>query len=194
MKEIQIGKQVWLNENLNSDTFRNNDKIIEACTTETWNEAIKNKLPAYCHFNNESNNGLIFGKIYNWFAVIDPRDLAPEGYRIPTLNDWTELSGYVGKNVGTKLKHPDFWNGSAGSNELGFSALPGGFRGMFGNFMDVNKRSGWWSNSEFQQGDTKVWVVNLDSNQDIEAGNFRSFEILKADIRVFGYYVRCIKK
>jgi uncharacterized protein (TIGR02145 family) len=194
MKEIVIGKQIWLNENLNSDTFGNNDKLIEAESSEAWNEAVKNKLPAYCHFNNESENGLTYGKIYNWFAVIDHRNLAPEGFRIPTADDWTELANHIGTNVGTKLKHPDFWNGSAGNNELEFSALPGGSRGMFGNFMDLNKRTGWWSNSEFQPGDTKVWVVNLDSIQENGTANFRSFEILKADIRVAGYYVRCIKK
>lgn len=194
MKEIQIGKQIWLNENLNLSTFSNKDKIIEADTFESWNEAIKNKIPAYCHFNNDLIHGTTFGKIYNWYAVIDARNLAPEGYRIPTGSDWTELSNQIGQNVGAKLKHPDFWNGSAGNNELGFSALPGGFRGILGKFMDINKRSGWWSISEFQSGDTKAWVVNLDSNKDMESANFRSFEILKADIRVSGYYVRCIKK
>lgn len=192
MNEIKIGNQTWMSVNLSTETFQNGDKITLVTSVDEWNEAIKNKMPACCNYNNDEENGNLYGKIYNWFAVIDSRNLAPDGWCIPTEKDWVLFANTIGSNVANKIKSSNHWN-PLGSDEFGFSALPGGFRGAFGNFMDISKRTGWWSSSEFEPMSNKAWFVNLDSMTENEASNIKSFEILKADVRMSGYYVRCLK-
>ena len=104
-KAIVIGNQTWMAENLNVITFRNGDTIQEVRTIEEWKAAGKQKKPAWCYNNNDSSNGSIYGKLYNFYAVSDPRGLAPNGWQIPTGNDWFELSDFLGdkKNAGSKL-------------------------------------------------------------------------------------------
>lgn len=196
MNDVKIGNQVWMGQNLNNEIFQNGEKILKVATADEWMSALQNKMPACCDYQDDKSNGEIYGKIYNWFAVVDPRNIAPLDWYVPTVKDWEILVESIGlKNlVGKSLKHPDYWGDSAGVNEYGFSALPGGFRGSFGSSMDINKRTGWWSTTEFEPLSNKAWVVNLDSNLDTENLSFRSFEILKADVRMNGYYVRCLKK
>jgi uncharacterized protein (TIGR02145 family) len=195
MNEVKIGGQIWMGQNLNNEIFQNGEKILSVNTTDDWMAALQNKIPACCDYKDEKSNGEIYGKIYNWFAVVDPRNIALNEWRVPLVKDWEILVESIGlKNlIGKSLKHPDFWGDSAGSNEFGFSALPGGFRGSFGSSMDINKRTGWWSATEWQPLSNKAWVVNLDSNVDTENLSFKSFEILKADVRMNGYYLRCLK-
>jgi uncharacterized protein (TIGR02145 family) len=192
MTEIKIGNQIWMSHNLNIENFQNGEKITLIKSVNDWNDAIKNKIPACCDYNDDSRNGDLYGKIYNWFAINDSRLLAPLGWVIPTEKDWVLFSNTIGNNVGSKIKNSEFWD-SNGTDDFGFSALPAGFRGAFGNFMDISKRTGWWSSSEFQPMSNKAWFASLDNVKDGENPMLRSFEILKADIRMSGYYVRCVK-
>ena len=79
--EVAIDKYVWMETNLNVDKFRNGDPIPEARTEEDWLSAGKNGQPAWCYYE---NNGEKYGKLYNWYAVNDPRGLAPEGWHVPS--------------------------------------------------------------------------------------------------------------
>lgn len=88
---IQLGKQTWMKNNLSVVTFRNGDTIPEAKTDEEWNQARFVQRPAWCYVKNNSANDSIFGKLYNWYAVNDPRGLAPTGWHIPSDDEWTEL-------------------------------------------------------------------------------------------------------
>jgi len=103
---ITIGKQVWMSVNLNVDKFRNGDPIPEAKTDEAWESAWKNNQPAWCYYDNDPANGTKYGKLYNWYAVNDPRGLAPAGYHIPTDEEWTVLTDYLGGGgiAGEKMK------------------------------------------------------------------------------------------
>jgi uncharacterized protein (TIGR02145 family) len=147
--EVTIGKQVWMSENLNVDKFRNGDPIPEAKTDEEWKKAGENGQPAWCYYNNNPNNGDRYGKLYNWFAVNDPRGLAPEGYHIPTDAEWTLLTDHLGGTVGTQMKSTSGWldNGN-GTNESGFSGLPGGGRLFIGPFDGIGFIGYWWSSTE----------------------------------------------
>jgi uncharacterized protein (TIGR02145 family) len=78
-KEVKIGKQVWMYENLNVDKFRNGDPIPEVKTREEWLKAGENKQPAWCYFENDPANGKKIGKIYNFYAVTDSRGISPKG-------------------------------------------------------------------------------------------------------------------
>ncbi|MFZ9583254.1 MAG: fibrobacter succinogenes major paralogous domain-containing protein, partial [Crocinitomicaceae bacterium] len=103
---VTIGTQVWMTKNLNVSTFRNGDPIPEAKTDEEWKKAGENQQPAWCYYDNNPANGAKYGKFYNWYAVNDPRGLAPEGYHVPTDAGWTQLSDYLGGEdvAGKKMK------------------------------------------------------------------------------------------
>jgi uncharacterized protein (TIGR02145 family) len=88
----RIGDQTWMATNLNTDKFANGDQIPEAKSEKAWIEACTKKQPAWCYFENKSKNGKIYGKLYNWYAVNDPRGLAPKGWRIPTTEDVEKLN------------------------------------------------------------------------------------------------------
>jgi uncharacterized protein (TIGR02145 family) len=151
-KEVTIGKQVWMTENLNVDKFRNGHPIPQAKTDAEWKEAGKNKQPAWCYYDNDPTNGAKYGKLYNWFAVHDSRGLAPQGYHIPKESEWTKLTDYLGGEevAGGKMKSITGWNSpnTGASNTCGFSGLPGGLRKHDGRFEDVGKEGGWWSITE----------------------------------------------
>ena len=138
---ITIGTQVWMTKNLDVATFRNGDPIPQAKTNEEWEKAGENQQPAWCYYDNDPANGAKYGKLYNWYAVNDSRGLAPSGYHIPSDAEWTILTDFLGgeKVAGTKMKSTDFWadyegNSGNGTNESGFSGLPGGYRYFNGTF------------------------------------------------------------
>jgi uncharacterized protein (TIGR02145 family) len=103
---VTIGTQEWMTKNLDVSTFRNGDPIPEAKTNSEWEMASKNKQPAWCYYNNDPQYGEKYGKLYNWYAVTDPRGLAPVGYHIPSDEEWTVLINQLGGNspAGIKMK------------------------------------------------------------------------------------------
>ena len=92
---VTIGTQIWAVANLNVNTFRNGDSIPEARTPQEWVAAGEAGKPAWCYYNNDPANGLKYGKLYNWYAVNDPRELAPAGWTLPSDADWAELTHYL---------------------------------------------------------------------------------------------------
>jgi uncharacterized protein (TIGR02145 family) len=165
--EVTIGNQVWMTENLNVDKFRNGDPIPEAKTEEEWIIAGENGQPAWCYYNNNPENGDRYGKLYNWHAVNDSRSLAPEGWKIPSDEDWSILTDYLGEKrvAGDKMKSTDFWadnNGESGNgtNESGFSGLPGGTRYSNGTFSDFGSLGYWWSSTEGSTSDAWLRYLN----------------------------------
>lgn len=145
-----IGKQNWMTENLNVSTFKNGDAIMEAQTASDWAKAAAEEKPAWCYYMNDNGKDTITGKLYNWFAVTDPRGLAPEGWHVPTTHEFNVLIKFVGeKNGGTKIKSNSGWlyNGN-GTNESGFNAKPGGYRYDDGSFNAIGIGGGWWTSTE----------------------------------------------
>lgn len=192
-KEVVIGKQTWMAENLNVFTFRNGDTIREARTIDEWRAANKHKKPAWCYFNNDSSNGPKYGKLYNFYAVSDPRGLAPTSWQIPTGNDWFELSNFLSdkKNAGSKLKSTTGWrkNGN-GTNSTGFSGFPSGSRELSTintdeGFGSDSTRCIWWSSTITKSRDILVFTLYWNKSRFIPI-----WETSVTD----GYSVRCIKK
>ena len=112
---VTIGNQVWMTSNLDVDRFRNGDPIPQAKTAAEWRAASDNKQPAWCYYNNDPANGGIYGKLYNWYAVNDPRGLAPAGYHIPSSAELEQLKDFLGTGVlssgaGAKMKSSKGWN------------------------------------------------------------------------------------
>ncbi|MFN5318754.1 MAG: fibrobacter succinogenes major paralogous domain-containing protein [Bacteroidia bacterium] len=148
---VTIGTQVWMTKNLDVTIFRNGDPISQAKTNEEWEKAWKNEQPAWCYYDNDPKNGEKYGKLYNWYAVNDPRGLAPVGYHIPSDAEWGKLVDYLGgeEKAGAKMKSKTGWNEDGnGTNSSGFSGLPGGYRGYNGAFLNVGLYGNWWSSSE----------------------------------------------
>jgi uncharacterized protein (TIGR02145 family) len=161
---VTIGQQVWMSENLNVDKFRNGDPIPEVKTDDEWENAGNNEQPAWCYYNNDPANGDKYGKLYNWYAIRDPRGLAPEGWHVLRYEEWGVLVKYLGGDVtaGLKIKNPSGWTNvgelgtkiniksDQGTNETGFSGLPGGYR--FSGFHNIGAKVEWWSSTSTSKG------------------------------------------
>ncbi len=188
-KQVTIGKQVWMTENLNVDKFRNGDPIQEAKTDEEWEKASKNGQPVWCYYNNDPANGEEYGKLYNWYAVNDPRGLALEGWHVPSDEEWTTLYDFLGEeDIGTKMKSTSGWadnegESGNGTNESGFSGLPGGGRFSDGAFSLIGMYGSWWSSTE--NDSINAWYRVLGYNY---INLFRN-EYFKGD----GWSVRCLR-
>jgi uncharacterized protein (TIGR02145 family) len=148
---VRIGTQSWAIASLNVSTFRNGDSIPEARSNKDWVAAGESGKPAWCYYNNDPANGPKYGKLYNWFAVNDPRGLAPEGWTLSSDADWYQLTYSLGgeKAAGYKMKSKSGWSdGNNGSNEIGFIGLPGGYRVENGTFLNLGSIGIWWSSTE----------------------------------------------
>ncbi len=125
---IKIGPQTWMTENLNVTKFRNGDVILEAQTDELWIKAADQKVAAWCYYDNDPTQT----KLYNWYAVNDPRGLAPEGYHVPDEDDWNALVNHLGGETvaGPKLKFASSWGDSTSVvyAKNNFAAEPLGWR------------------------------------------------------------------
>jgi uncharacterized protein (TIGR02145 family) len=175
-----------MSENLNADKFRNGEPIPEAKTSDEWEAAGKNRQPAWCYYENDQENETPYGKLYNWYAVNDPRGLAPEGWRIPADAEWNRLINFLGgaQLAGYIMKSTWAWkDGGNGNNLSGFNGLPGGHRGSDGTFVFVDSVGFWWSSTE--DDTSNAWNrYLLYVNGNVPRGNFN-----KAD----GFSVRCLR-
>ena len=164
-KTVAIGNQVWMAENLDTETFRNGEAIPHAISTDDWVRAGKEGKPAWCWYGNKSERGNRYGRLYNWYAVADPRGLAPEGFHVATDAEWRLTTDYLGGEdaAGTKMKNPSGWVGKGnGTNESGFSALPGGCRNLYGEFEYEEKAGYWWTLTE--SDDELAWYRVMDQS------------------------------
>jgi uncharacterized protein (TIGR02145 family) len=188
---VKIGNQVWMSKNLDVDCFRNGDIIHEAKTFEQWRIAGKKKQPAWCYYDNDSVNRGKYGKLYNWYAVNDPRGLAPDGWHVPSDNEWSILIDFLGGNdiAGKKMKSRSGWSkisffkSGNGTNKSGFTGFPGGYRYNFGDYNYVGKIGNWWSSTESNADG--AWLRSLSGNY---GDTYRSY-YNKGN----GFSVRCLR-
>src|SRR5690606_4476627 len=155
---VQICNQMWLVENLNTAHYLNGDEIPQVTNPTEWANLTTG---AWCYYNNDSANGEVYGKLYNWYAINDPRGLAPEGWHIPTEEEWNNLEECLGGyNVaGGKLKKngTSHWASpnTSGSNSSGFTGLPGGTIDHLGEFYNESFVGYFWISAENTL--TNVW-------------------------------------
>jgi uncharacterized protein (TIGR02145 family) len=148
---VQIGDQLWMAENLRTSRFANGDLIPLVMENTAWAQL---STPAWCNFENNSAYDAIYGKLYNWFTVSDPRNICPEGWHVPTVEDYNILADFLGGNsvAGGKLKSASVWEtpNAGATNETGFTALPGGYRwGPDGTFTNLGTFAGFWTATPF---------------------------------------------
>ena len=149
IENIVIGTQTWALRNLDVTTYRNGDPIPEVTDIIQWGSLTTG---AWCWYANDSNYGPTYGKLYNWYAVNDPRGLAPIGYHVPSDAEWLTLVNYVGglSTAGGALKSVPLWNApnTGATNSSGFTCLAGGSRaGSGAPFNPVGSISAHWTST-----------------------------------------------
>ena len=186
-----IGTQVWMGENLDVCTYKNGDPIPEVTDPAEW---FKITTGAWCYYNNDPDLGKIYGKLYNWYAVNDPRGLAPDEWHIPTDSEWAVFTANLGgffsggklKSTGTIEDSSGLWKSPniGATNETGFSALPGGNRSYNGTFSSIGTKAYWWTSTKFYMGNN-AWSIFLSNNEN--SINSRDY------FANGGFSVRCLK-
>jgi uncharacterized protein (TIGR02145 family) len=186
-RTVKIGTQIWMAENLKTTKYRNGDPIPNVTDNPQW---ISLKTGALCLYKNDEANKATYGCLYNWFAVADTRSIAPIGWHVPTDAELTILIDLLGGQVaaGGKLKEAGtaHWSGpnTGATNSSGFTALPGGSRGVSdGAFGNINSICNCWSSTA--NNATNAFNRYMGHNY---AAAGRSYYDKK-----FGYSVRCIK-
>jgi len=165
---VQIGNQTWMAENLKVTHYRNGDEISNITNDGTWGSM---ETGAYGVYQNDPYYSYVYGNLYNWYSINDTRNIAPEGWHIPTDTELAELTYFLGDNPGGKLKesgheHWIYENDeitSEATNESEFTALPCGYRHEYsGEYFTQTARFFFWSSTENTQNE--VWVRELRFN------------------------------
>jgi uncharacterized protein (TIGR02145 family) len=192
----QIGTQVWMTENLRTSKYRNGESISNPTVAADWAAAT---IGAWCNYdNNAATYDSKYGKLYNWYAVNDKRNIAPTGWHVATDAEWTTLTDYVAAHYGTSnstakaLAATTDWGvfsqaGTIGANLTinnysGFSALPGGYRHYDGTFLYVGSNGFWRTSTDFT---SYAWNRALSSISSAISRGFNG--------KAVGYSVRCIR-
>ena len=161
-EDVTIGSQIWTRCNLSVTTYRNGDSIPQVTNPTQWTNLTTG---AWCYYNNDPLTEPLYGKLYNWYAVNDPRGLAIDGYHIPTDYEWSLLTNYLGGDTvaGGKMKQTGigYWNApnTDATNESGFTGLPGGTRYDIGSYSDIGDFGYWWSSTE--SNTNYAWIRDL---------------------------------
>jgi len=147
---VKIGTQVWMDENLKVTHYRNGNDIPNVTDGTGWSNLTTG---AYCNYDNNPNNANTYGRLYNWYAVIDNRNIAPTGWHVPSDADWQILIDYLGGYAfsGGKLKEAGTTHwispNTGATNESGFSALPAGYRYYNGSYFSLGGDAIFWSST-----------------------------------------------
>ena len=149
---LTICCQSWMTKNLDVATYRNGEPIPKVTDNAAWAALTTG---AYCYYNNDSATyAATYGKLYNWYAVNDPRGLAPEGWHIPTDFEWTTLENCLGGSVaGGAMKETGttHWTtpNTGATNISGWAGLGGGLRLYNGAFSgNLRYYGNWWSSTQ----------------------------------------------
>lgn len=199
---VTIGTQQWMEKNLDVVTYRDGTVIPQVTDATAWANLTTG---AWCYYDNNPDNGAIYGKLYNWYAVMGiataesatptsgeiavRKQLAPQGWHIPTNAEWTTLGTLLGGDAvaGGKMKTigTTRWTtpNTSATNESGFAGLPGGWRVTAGTFRHVGNYGIWWSATQY--------------NSSIAWGRYLSYSdgVLNSsgDDNRGGFSVRCLR-
>ena len=156
---IDIVGQCWMEENLKVEHYNNGDAIPTGLSDAVWAATHLDSTGAFAVYNNLAFHKVIYGLLYNHYAVKDPRGLCPTGWSAGTDTEWTDLRAYLGgvdeagaraKAIGTLSAGTGYWQdpNTGATNSSGFTALPGGLRSNLGNYAYKGYRAHFWSTNE----------------------------------------------
>jgi len=178
---VQIGDQCWFAENLLTEFYDNGDGILGDLSDEDWTATSDG---AQAIFDDSISNLNVYGRLYNFYAVLDERSLCPAGWHVPEDSSWDTLTeslggiDYAGLAMKSSADDLPSWDGD---NSSGFSGLPGGYRDLDGDYVSPSKGR-WWSSTVYGCG---AWHRDLFPNNDAL--------LLSSYCNRAGFSVRCIK-
>jgi uncharacterized protein (TIGR02145 family) len=189
-RSVDIGEQTWMAENLRAVHYRDGSEIPKVTDLYTWTDLTTG---GFCYYDNDSLNKYIYGALYNWYVIEDERKICPEGWHVPSDEEWTELENYMGGSLyaGMKLKEigQSHWASPnvGATNESGFTGLPGGARywSFQHDFWSLEYFGIWWSSTESYTDSQSAWYRYISTN---------SVDVA-SDIwwKITGFSIRCVK-
>jgi uncharacterized protein (TIGR02145 family) len=185
---VMIGTQNWMKENLKTTKYNDGSEIPYIKADSIWSSFT---MGAYCDFDNKPTISEIYGRLYNWYVVTltNPKNVCPSGWHVPTDEEWTILTFYLGDGhvAGGKMKEKGtaHWirPNIGATNETGFTALPGGGRLYSGAFGSLGEGGFWWSSTE---RDSQLALFTGIANADSSVSNNSGFKNC-------GFSIRCMK-
>jgi hypothetical protein len=217
---VLINGKYWMKKNLNVSKFNNGDEIRKVDNYQEWQSACERKEPIWMYYKNNPSNGLKYGKIYNYYALTDKRGLAPDGFHIPSKNEFESLK----TNECVKLKSTEEWyvkiyrckklqninridqnglpyldldyvetncqEGQYGNNSTGFNALPCGSINKYGPSESTGLDVGFWSSTTVEKNE---YSNSINFQYSFKMNWFDNFPTIQKVETFEGYYVRCVK-
>ena len=204
---VRVGLNDVASINLSTTKYRNGDPITFAQSLADWQAANSNQEGAWCYYDNDLGNGVNYGVLYNKWAVLDTRNIAPIGYEVATEVQWdnmldnslygtTPSAGppvWDGAGVTLKTEGNEFWtvSGSPSTNEgqdfKGFRARGGGERqatGSGSDFAGLKNIGTWWTSSATNDNYYQMDYNTPDAEQKTQLG---------VDPKLAGRSIRCIR-
>ncbi len=170
-RTVKIGTQWWMAENLEVTHYRNGDSIPNVASDSLWPALVTG---AFCNYDNNPGKVILYGRLYNWYAINDSRNIAPEGWHVATYDEWSTLITFLGGEItgGDKLDQYDF------------NTHPGGYRGdADGSYQMIDNWGSWWTGTAYDAN--TAWGVSTSTDGPwISRGS---------DNRHMGSSVRCVK-
>jgi len=182
---VSIGTQIWMAENLKTTRLNDGTEIPLVTGDSEWNTLV---TPGLSWYDNQPDNGNTYGALYNWYSV-ETDKLCPSGWHVPSDEEWTTLSDYLGGEsvAGGKLKEAgnQHWKSpnTNATNSFDFTALPGGYHNANGSYNLIGEFSRWWTSSAGEIVDSWFWYIGYNSGEIFSRKNARNS----------GFSVRCIK-
>jgi len=197
---VIIGNQCWMKENLKTTTY-NDGTPIPNVEDSSW---VNITHGVYCWYDNNFYWSYPYGALYNWYTVEDTTRICPEGWHVPTLNEFQVLkaqsSGLYSHGISLKsCRQVNYFNGlcntsehprweehneNHGVDEFGFSGLPGGIRFIDGAFLQLGTYGYWWTCSDSYTGDNRFFWYLIFHHSAVQSWQY--------DIHN-GFSVRCMK-
>ena len=194
-RTIYINDMEWMAENLRVTRYSNGSRIPGGLSVNEWYSA---SAGAYTKHDDDMRSAEIYGNLYNWYAVSDQRGLCPQGWHVPSDDEWKQLEIYLGITIeevdeygkrgateGGKLKHAgmQYWTypNAGATNETGFTALPGAY---YGGGYFIGLLGSWWTSTE--RHEIASWNRMLD--------NYNASIFRLSNDKIEGFSVRCVRK
>jgi uncharacterized protein (TIGR02145 family) len=211
-QSVTVGNQVWMTKNLDVSTFRNGDPIPQAQTSPAWRKAAQEKKPAWCYYQlskeeakrfGNAEQCKIYGKLYNYYAVSDPRGLAPEGWQIANEKDWRTLMQYAEDNISVNSDLDlSYSRQRALSSKKGWFSLYDLYEvkqglDLFG--LNIPPAGNRWERGDFEHIGSEANLIVNDSK--LSAESIKVLQIMETTCTIYeggldlgdGYSVRCVK-